>query len=111
MRRSLTGRGRWLLTPIVVVLAAASVGATSRTSPPAHQATYPAPGKLYAVGGHPLHLDCRGHGSPTVVLFNGLGEISASWTRISSRSEDPRVCASTEPDRAGATTPTIPRTA
>ena len=38
--------------------------------------------RRYQVGGHRLHLDCRGHGGPTVVLFNGLGEISASWARI-----------------------------
>ena len=30
MRRALTGRGRWLLTPVVVFLAAASIGATAR---------------------------------------------------------------------------------
>ena len=63
------------------------------------QDTYAAPGKTYDVGGHRLHLDCRGHGGPTVVLSNGLGEISASWARISGPvAHTTRVCAY---DRAG----------
>jgi pimeloyl-ACP methyl ester carboxylesterase len=39
-------------------------------------------GRLIDVGGHRLHLDCRGSGSPTVVLEPGLGEPSpnmAGW--------------------------------
>ena len=51
------------------------------------------------MGDHRLHLDCRGEGSPTVVLFNGLGEISASWAWITDgTSPTTRVCAY---DRAG----------
>jgi pimeloyl-ACP methyl ester carboxylesterase len=46
-----------------------------------------------------MHLDCRGQGGPTVVLFNGLGEVSASWARITDQAGDTsRVCAY---DRAG----------
>ena len=66
----------------------------TRTSPCVRdQGTYAAPGTTYDVGGHRLHLDCRGHGGPTVVLFNGLGEISASWARITGpgRRDRPRV--------------------
>ena len=36
--------------------------------------TYPMPGRLVDVGGHKLHIDCTGTGSPTVVLEPGLGE-------------------------------------
>jgi pimeloyl-ACP methyl ester carboxylesterase len=51
------------------------------------------------VGDHRLHLDCRGNGGPTVVLFNGLGENSASWAGIVDQVDDTtRVCAY---DRAG----------
>ena len=32
------------------------------------QHAFAAPGRLYHVGGHRLHLDCQGSGSPTVVL-------------------------------------------
>ena len=38
---------------------------------------YPAPGQLIDVGGHRLHLNCTGSGSPTVVLEPGLGEASS----------------------------------
>lgn len=100
MRRSLTGRGRWLLTPVVAVLALAAVGATyANITLRVDQDTYAAPGKSYDVGGHRLHLDCHGHGGPTVVLSNGMGEISASWARIAGRvTQTTRVCAY---DRAG----------
>ena len=100
MRRTLTGRGRWLLTPVVVVLAVASVGATVENVVARRvESTYPAPGKTYAVGDHRLHLYCQGTGGPTVVLFNGMGEFSASWARISDPvSATTRVCAY---DRAG----------
>ncbi|HEX8487055.1 MAG TPA: alpha/beta hydrolase, partial [Propionibacteriaceae bacterium] len=100
MRRSVTGKTRWVLTAVIAVLVLASIGAIAgnlaRTSA---QAAYPAPGKLYDVGGRRLHLDCRGQGSPTVVLSNGLGRNSAGWARVT----DPvaattRVCAY---DRAG----------
>ena len=100
MRRSVTGKARWVLTPVIAVLALASIGATydniARTG---DQATVAAPGKLYDVGGHRLHLDCRGHGSPTVVLSNGLGGVSAGWARIAGPvAATTRVCAY---DRAG----------
>jgi pimeloyl-ACP methyl ester carboxylesterase len=100
MRRSLPRRGRWLLTPVIAALTLASFGATYANIGLAHdQHAYAAPGNTYDVGGHRLHLDCRGHGGPTVVLFNGLGEISASWARITGPvAETGRVCAY---DRAG----------
>jgi pimeloyl-ACP methyl ester carboxylesterase len=100
MRRALTGRGRWLLTPVLVVLAATTVGATfENVTELRTEHSYPAPGKTYDVGTHRLHLYCQGEGSPTVVLFNGLGEISASWAWVTDEiSPATRVCAY---DRAG----------
>ena len=100
MRRSVTGKARWVLTSVIAVLALASIGATFDTIAGAgDQATYAAPGKLYDVGGRWLHLDCRGHGSPTVVLSNGLGGVSAGWARIAGPvAATTRVCAY---DRAG----------
>jgi pimeloyl-ACP methyl ester carboxylesterase len=100
MRRALAGRGRWLLTPVLVFLAIASIGATAENVLLLRdQDTYRAPGRSYEVSGHKLHLDCRGQGGPTVVLFSGLGEISASWARITDHvSSTTRVCAY---DRAG----------
>lgn len=98
-RRS-TGSGRWLLTPVVAVLALASLGTTyENVAASRDNHGHPAPGRLFEVNGHRLHLDCRGQGSPTVVLFNGLGEVSASWARIApALAPTVRVCAY---DRAG----------
>ena len=100
MRRAVPGRGRWLLTPVLVALVAASVGATAENVAAGRiESTYPAPGKTYAVGDHRLHLNCEGTGGPTVVMFNGMGEFSASWARITDPvSATTRVCAY---DRAG----------
>jgi pimeloyl-ACP methyl ester carboxylesterase len=100
MRRSVTGKARWLLTPVIAVLVLASVGAAyGNIARTVDQDTFPAPGKLYDVGGRRLHLDCRGEGSPTVVLSNGLGGMSAGWARITAPvAATSRVCAY---DRAG----------
>ena len=100
VRRNQTGASRWLLASTLLVFAVAAVGAgarqvTTESFPEAH----PAPGTAISVRGHRLHIDCRGHGSPTVVLFNGLGEFSASWARIvDGTAPTTRVCAY---DRAG----------
>jgi len=100
MRRSVTGKARWVLTTMISVLVLASIGAVyGNIARTANQSAFPAPGKLYDVGGHRLHLDCRGEGSPTVVLSNGLGGISAGWARVTGPiAETSRVCAY---DRAG----------
>lgn len=100
MRRTLTGPGRWLVTTVLVLLAATSVGAgVSHLGSSSFATTYPAPGTTRTVGDHDLHIDCHGQGSPTVVLFSGLGEFSASWARITHGvAPTTRVCAY---DRAG----------
>jgi pimeloyl-ACP methyl ester carboxylesterase len=99
-RRDLPGRGRRILAPVVGVLALASVAATYENLTVLHdQHTYTAPGTSYDVHHHHLYLDCRGQGSPTVVLDNGLGEVTASWARIvADVGTSTRVCAY---DRAG----------
>ncbi len=99
-RRDLPGRARRVLAPVVAVLALASVAATYENLTVLHdQHTYAAPGTSYDVDGHRLYLDCRGQGSPTVVLDNGLGEVTASWARIVAQvGTTTRVCAY---DRAG----------
>lgn len=100
MRRTLHGAGRWLVATALLLLAAASVGAgVSQLASRSFADAHPAPGTLHDVGGHDLHLDCRGEGRPTVVLFNGLGELSASWTgMLDGVAPTTRVCAY---DRAG----------
>ncbi len=60
---------------------------------------YPAPGQLVDVGGFRLHLDCRGTGSPTVVIDAGLGAWSTPWHMVqTSVASATRVCTY---DRAG----------
>jgi pimeloyl-ACP methyl ester carboxylesterase len=100
VRRSVTGKARWILIPMTSVLMLASIGATYANIELALDSVHKAaPGKLYNVDGHRLHLDCQGHGSPTVVLSNGLGGTSAGWARITGTvAATTRVCAY---DRAG----------
>ena len=100
VRRSVTGAATWVLIAVTSVLVLTSVGATyANISLPTDDVHNAAPGQLYNVAGHRLHLDCHGHGSPTVVLSNGLGGTSARWARITGPiAATTRVCAY---DRAG----------
>jgi pimeloyl-ACP methyl ester carboxylesterase len=44
---------------------------------------YPAAGRLVDIGGRRIQLDCRGSGSPTVVLESGLDNLgSLSWALV-----------------------------
>ena len=57
---------------------------------------FPAPGRLVDVGGgRRIQLDCRGHGSPTVVLESGLDTYgSLAWASVhDSIAATTRVCA------------------
>lgn len=100
LRRHLHGRVRWLLYPVIVAIAVGSVGGTYETVARERiQHDSPAPGALFDVGGHRLHIDCAGTGRPTVVLESGLGGMSVLWDRISDEvSRTSRVCSY---DRAG----------
>jgi pimeloyl-ACP methyl ester carboxylesterase len=99
-RRATTGRSRWLLYPVIGLVTVAAVGGTVESISLARDhGRYPMTGALYDVGGHRLHLDCTGTGSPTVVLENGLNEISPLWSAVTAQvSGTTRVCAY---DRAG----------
>jgi pimeloyl-ACP methyl ester carboxylesterase len=100
-RRQLRSRSRrWLLYPVIAMLALASIVGGYETVQEAADATaYPAPGQLVDVGGHRLHLNCTGSGSPTVVLEPGAGSMSSSLGWITPAvARDTRVCVY---DRAG----------
>ena len=111
VRRSVTGAGRWMLLPVVAVLGLASIGATyENIAERSDRGTYPAPGTSYQVNGHAMHLDCRGHGGPTVVLFNGMGETSATWARIAGPvAQTTRVCAYDRPGQGWSEETTHPQ--
>lgn len=101
VRRQLPSRsGRWLLYPVIVMLAMAAVAGGVETVMAASDArTHPMAGRLVDVGGHSLHLSCTGSGSPTVVLEPGGGETSAVLGWIAPAvAQDTRVCVY---DRAG----------
>jgi pimeloyl-ACP methyl ester carboxylesterase len=56
-------------------------------------------GKLVDLGGHKLHFNCTGKGSPTVVVENGLGDFSFDWILVQGEvSRFTRICTY---DRAG----------
>jgi len=101
IHRQLRSRGgRWLLYPVLAVLAISAVGGGYETVREAVDAkAYPMPGRLVDVGGHRLHLSCTGSGSPTVVLEPGGGAMSSNLGWITPAvARDTRVCVY---DRAG----------
>jgi pimeloyl-ACP methyl ester carboxylesterase len=59
---------------------------------------YSMPGVLVQVDGHRMHLDCRGQGSPTVLLDAGLGDSAATWALVQPQvAEFTRVCSYDRP--------------
>jgi pimeloyl-ACP methyl ester carboxylesterase len=100
-RRSLDNWSRRaLLYPALVVLSLIAVGGAVGTVMAATSSNpAPASGRTYLANGHHLYLSCIGSGSPTVVLFNGLGEWTPNWAWVQANvSATTRVCAF---DRAG----------
>lgn len=100
-RRNLRSRTRvWVLYPVIAVFALSAFGGGYEMyRETAGQVSYPMPGRLIDVGGHSLHINCTGTGSPTVVLEPGLGEPSTAMGLIA-----PAVAATTRVcvyDRAG----------
>jgi pimeloyl-ACP methyl ester carboxylesterase len=97
------GRGClvWLGGVAVVLLGAVLLGARYEAAAEvADLRWYPPPGRMVDVGGHRLHIDCVGTGSPTVVIDAGWGDWSASWSsRVQpDAAKTTRVCTY---DRAG----------
>jgi pimeloyl-ACP methyl ester carboxylesterase len=100
-RRQLHSRTRrWLLYPVIVVMALSSVGGGYETVREHLDASaYPVTGRLIDVGGYRLHIHCTGSGSPTVVLQPGGGDMSSAMGWIAPAvAEHTRVCVY---DRAG----------
>ncbi len=54
---------------------------------------FPPPGNLVDVNGHNMHINCKGSGSPTVVIDAGNGSFSVEWMPIQEElSQTTRVC-------------------
>lgn len=59
----------------------------------------PEDGRRYDVGEFKMHMDCKGEGSPTVILESGLGDTYVSWRKVQPQiAKFTRVCSY---DRAG----------
>ena len=59
---------------------------------------FPAPGKYYDVDGISMHLDCRGNGSPVLIIESGLGGGSSGWSLVhDALASETRVCAYDRP--------------
>jgi pimeloyl-ACP methyl ester carboxylesterase len=89
-----------LLGLVVALLVLAVAGAIYQAiATERAERAYPPPGQMVGVGGHSLHINCLGRGSPTVVLDAGSGGFSAHWVRVQREvSGTTRVCSY---DRAG----------
>lgn len=91
----------WLGRLVILVIGLGLIGAIYEALAEAADAkAYPPPGQLVDVGGHRLHINCIGTGSPTVIIEAGLGDWSTSWggTVQPEVSKTTRVCTY---DRAG----------
>ena len=99
-RRSLRSRTRvWLVYPVFAALMASAIGGVYENHREGTDASsFSMPGRLVDIGGHRLHINCTGTGSPTVVLEPGLGEPSTAMAWIARDVSTTRVCVY---DRAG----------
>src|SRR5690349_11529937 len=91
---------RDLLTLAILLLALPILGFGYETIAAAVDARrFPPPGKLVAVDGHQMHINCSGEGGPTAVMDAGLGGWSLDWSTVQPEiATFTRVCSY---DRAG----------
>jgi pimeloyl-ACP methyl ester carboxylesterase len=81
----------WGICAATIILAIANLAVADSKPVP--------PGKLVDLGGHRLHVNCTGKGSPTVVVENGLGDFSFDWILVQTKvATFTRICTY---DRAG----------
>jgi pimeloyl-ACP methyl ester carboxylesterase len=84
----------FLITVLMLVGASYQAYATHRDA-----RALPPPGRMIDIGDHLLHIDCRGEGSPMILLESGAQLWSSGWRHIHSElAQDHRVCAY---DRSG----------
>jgi pimeloyl-ACP methyl ester carboxylesterase len=98
----------WMLLVALVVLAACGSGSNSASSASSSEASSPAPSstkdspvaQTFDIGaGRQLYVECRGSGSPTVLLEAGDESGTDEWSRVAPKLESTaRVCSY---DRAG----------
>lgn len=85
-----------LVVALVLVGAVLLLGARAKAQ---LRAEYPPPGQMVDVGGHRLHIQCQGEGSPRVVMEAGRGDPGLIWALVQPEiAETTRTCVY---DRAG----------
>lgn len=91
---------RGLLTLVLLIILLGTLGFIYQSAAEAREwNASAAPGQLYDVDGHRMHIICTGEGSPTVILEAGAGAFSAIWGWVQPAvAQQSRVCAY---DRAG----------
>jgi len=91
---------RLLVIAGVVILFLILIGATYQgVATAVDRRQFPHPGRMIDVGGHQLHLQCAGQGTPTVVLEAPATTMSAAWAWVQADvAKTTRVCSY---DRAG----------
>src|SRR5207245_5629287 len=73
--------GRGLIGVLGLLVLLGLIGAVYESVAEAADArAYPPPGQMIDVGGHRLHINCVGTGSPTVVIDAGWGDSSGPWS-------------------------------
>ncbi len=76
-----------------------------------HRRQFAPPGHFVDVGGHRLHVVCRGQGSPVVLLESGIAASSLSWAVVQPEiAKMTRVCAYDRAGLAWSDPPSCPRT-
>lgn len=59
----------------------------------------PYPGKLVDIGTHRLYINCKGQGTPSIIIDSGIGGFSLEWIKIQNKlADNVRICSY---DRAG----------
>lgn len=69
-----------LASLVIATLAGGRIYQVTRES--ADLSRYPAPGEQIGVDGRLMHINCLGHGSPTVIFELGVGSASAAWSNV-----------------------------
>jgi pimeloyl-ACP methyl ester carboxylesterase len=92
-RRSLPQMAAYVAAGIFGTLVLALASGTAYEAVATWSEGSAATGRLIDVGGHRMHIDCRGVGSPTVVMDAGLGGASLDWSLVQPALEaTTRVC-------------------
>jgi pimeloyl-ACP methyl ester carboxylesterase len=91
---------KFLLLPFALTAVVLVAGWTyQRIAESRDDRLFPPPGQRYSVNGRLMHIHCRGEGSPTVIVEQGIGGPSIDWNPVNDQmARITRVC---DYDRAG----------